>query len=1006
MATCPEVREALFLASPSFLAEVDKWLAGSRSRDATVLKQRLSAYCFRMASRVTPFGLFAGYSIGLIGDHTELRLPPLSQYRRRTRLAGRVVSHLAKRQQQELANCGLGRYRRQSSLWRCGTSWHYIMEADASESGQGRLESVESTDYLDAVLLATANASCTIPDIVSAVVAARPDVTSDEALEFVGELIDNGLLTDDSEPPLTGDDAGDVLLGFLGAAETPGHATATFRRCRSTLRRLDQKGVGQSTRTYRTIISDLGKAAIPIDGQPVFHVDLRKPAPLLRLQAKVIPEILRAAETLRRVGVAAPKSDLDDLRERFLVRFGEREVALLEALDDETGLPFGQAGGDASELARGLDMAAAPVKTYRWGHREQYLFSRVQGTIGGARIEMDLDDTDIRELTPEPQLPFPDAFEVTVVLVAESAMAIDRGDFRVMIRGWWGPSGARLLGRFCHDPEMREHVCRHLRAEERLDQDAIFADVVFLPSPRMRTLVSRPVLRQHEIPFLARSGASSTDQIPVSDLYLAVRNGSFDLRSRALGRRVIPRLTAAHNFGQSHLPSVYRLLCALQSQDVNYCGFWQWGGLETAAFLPRVTRGRAVLARATWRVGRCEVAELGPERAGRHAAVEAWRTRRQLPRLVMLIDDEAGTELLLDLDCRSSLDVLTRATRHRPEVRLTEMYPGPEALCVTGAEGRFVHELVLPLVRRERTRSRTGGPVTSGGSVTRNFPPGSEWIYLQLYCGPSVADRIIGEVGGAVLNEAVQAGEVDRWFFIRYRDPDSHLRVRVRPAPGRGAGLRRALALWAASLLERGVVWRVQESTYVREVERYGGPAGIELAEGIFRADSEAALRLVALCAEVGDGIDRSLVVLRSVDALLSDFDLTLQQKRGLMERARQQFDSGDGIRRPAGYDEVRRRCRQYRSAVRQALDIEPGDTLMAETSHVCEHRSSRLRPLAAGVRRLTADESAPLLRLVLLYVHMSINRQLRVSSRPHETLLYDLLYRVYNERYRRRPGT
>src|SRR5262249_21840790 len=127
-----------------------------------------------------------------------------------------------------------------------------------------------------------------------------------------------------------------------------------------------------------------------------------------------------------------------------------------------------------------------------------------------------------------------------------------------------GPSGARLLARFCHtDPALRDRVEALLRDEEALRPDAVFAEVVHVPEhERTGNILSRPVLRGYEIAFHGHSGAPRTRQLPLSDLLVSVAGGEVRLRSARLGRRVIPRLSSAHNFGvQGH--DVYRFLCEL-----------------------------------------------------------------------------------------------------------------------------------------------------------------------------------------------------------------------------------------------------------------------------------------------------------------------------------------------------------------------------------------------------------------------------------------------------------
>src|SRR5262249_22589613 len=154
----------------------------------------------------------------------------------------------------------------------------------------------------------------------------------------------------------------------------------------------------------------------------------------------------------------------------------------------------------------------------------------------------------------------------------------------------------------------------------------------------------------------------------------------------------------------------------------------------------------------------------------------------------------------------------------------------PEQLCASGPEGRFVHELVVPFVR---SSVATGGsPVAesvgrqasrpSPRAVERTFPPGSEWLYAKLYTGTATADRVLSEVVRPVVGAALQSGAADGWFFLRYGDPDWHLRLRFHGAPERlHAEVLPALQAAVAPLLDDGRLWRAQLDTYEREVERY-----------------------------------------------------------------------------------------------------------------------------------------------------------------------------------------
>src|SRR5262249_38295573 len=245
--------------------------------------------------------------------------------------------------------------------------------------------------------------------------------------------------------------------------------------------------------------------------------------------------------------------------------------------------------------------------------------------------------------------PLPDAFAAMATVLADSPDALDDGDFRVLVEMADGPSGARLLGRFCHgDERLRATVETHLRAEEALRADAVFAEIVHLPEGRVGNVLSRPVLRGHEIPFLGRSGAPAETQIALHDLMIRVEGRRVVLFSRRLGREVIPRLSTAHNFIWRSL-GAYRFLCSLQEQGRATRLTWNWGALDHAAFLPRVTHGRAILSRARWRVKKNDLPELpAPLPAAAFTGLRRWREARHIPRLAVLAD--LDNRLLVDFE--------------------------------------------------------------------------------------------------------------------------------------------------------------------------------------------------------------------------------------------------------------------------------------------------------------------------------------------------------------------
>ena len=82
----PEIREAIFVASPDLDDGFDRWQRDPESDKGLRAERALARYYQRMASRATPFGLFAGCSVGTIGAESRLTVAARQTYRRHTRL--------------------------------------------------------------------------------------------------------------------------------------------------------------------------------------------------------------------------------------------------------------------------------------------------------------------------------------------------------------------------------------------------------------------------------------------------------------------------------------------------------------------------------------------------------------------------------------------------------------------------------------------------------------------------------------------------------------------------------------------------------------------------------------------------------------------------------------------------------------------------------------------------------------------------------------------------------
>lgn len=1005
----PAVKEALFVASQDLSEAFATWKDAPGHPRNRRAGRSLVRYFARMVARPTPFGLFAGCSVGLLGPETRLTVGPAASYRRHVRLDVNYLIELSEALVRDPALQAKLVYRPNSSLYRSCGRLRYVESSITGGYISHRLVAVEESPSLMTVL-ERSRAGATPEEMATWLMS--DEITAEDAAAYVQDLVRAKVLVPDLAPVVTGPEPVHELLRQLG------HPAASDVRCRietamTKLSELNDAPLGVTAGRYDAVAEILRQLPVPLKSvSKALQVDMLKPALDATLGMPVIDEITSMLMLVH--GLRRTDDPFRAFRERFRERYEGQEVPLLEALDEESGI--GLAPADAADrrdspLLDGLRFSETSGRAEPWEPLDALLLAKLTEAVSSSRHVMQLKPEELNRARGEEPLPLPQAFCVFATVVASSREALARGEFEVLWNGTAGPSGARLLGRFCHvDPVLLNYVRGHLEEEEAAAPEALYAEVVHLPEGRVGNVILRPLLRRYEIPYLGRSGAPDHQQILAADLVVSVEGDRIVLRSKRLGREVIPRLTSAHNSGRGL--SVYRFLCALQNQGVSLGFSWNWGRLAASPFLPRVVLGRTILSRARWRVHGSEVQPfLSVPEAVWYRRVASWREARRIPRLVSLVDGDQ--KLLFDLENVLSTETLIAYVNRRSSFVLEEFYPGPDALCCSGPEGAFLHEVVVPFVRTApgaRLAVRTPRPQTPPSD--RHFPPGSEWLYTKLYAGRTTADRVLSNTVAPLVRKFRTERLIDGWFFVRYQDPHPHLRIRLHGTPSilTEKVLPRIKEV-CSPLLHDGTLNRLQLDTYQREVERYGGLPAMRLAERFFCLDSEAFLEILEAQRETDDPDAIWPLGLLGMDLLLRDFGFNLEARLRIAEDARGQLLQQLHVDHATFRRILGRRFRVKRTLLERLFAGERdrlaslGLSSLAEAALVLQRRSAVFRSeVAVPLRSLaSAGLATPFEHLVRSYLHMHVNRFSRSAPQEHELVFYDFLTCLYESQVARR---
>lgn len=246
---------------------------------------------------------------------------------------------------------------------------------------------------------------------------------------------------------------------------------------------------------------------------------------------------------------------------------------------------------------------------------------------------------------------------------------------------------------------------------------------------------------------------------------------------------------------------------------------------------------------------------------------------------------------------------------------------------------------------------------------------------------------------GPWVKMAMEGGFAARWWFIRYGDPDWHLRVRFYGDPAALTGQVLAdLYRRCGPFLEGKLLWKVQLDSYQPELERYGAgmALGMGSAEGLFHADSEAVLALLeGYPGDAGSAVRWRLGLL-GMDMLLDDLGFALWEKLQLMQGLRTShfslFNLANGWEAQLGL-----RFRKERSALESLLAPDAIPPL-AMGRAIFGARSKALGHLPG----LVMGSGVPKQMRATSYLHMFAHRLFRASHRAQEAVLYDFLFRLY----------
>ena len=259
------------------------------------------------------------------------------------------------------------------------------------------------------------------------------------------------------------------------------------------------------------------------------------------------------------------------------------------------------------------------------------------------------------------------------------------------------------------------------------------------------------------------------------------------------------------------------------------------------------------------------------------------------------------------------------------------------------------------------------------------------------------------------MRRAAKSASRQKWLFIRFRDPDFHLRVRIFARP---IDLRQriipSVENWVRPLLEEGILHGFRVEPYEREIERYGGLTGVSLLEEISAADSAANLKLMQIPEVLKNKVFRSMIGVISAHGLLVSLGLESQARQIADAFASSGAAESTDLIRKTRSSELAHAYREYRQPTISAV------VMLSRQSHkdwiiggltpqlekalaILRIRDSSIR-IAVKKRRGLSHLTVSDFDFAGSVIHMCLNRLIPDSSFATDLSIFEVLRKIYRE--------
>lgn len=661
-------------------------------KDRIRVKNSFIRYFIRRSTRCTPFGLFAGCSIVMLNDYTDLLLSSRKKYH--TRLDLSFLSYLSHTlvEVPEI-KCKLKFYPN-NSLYNVGDEFRYIEYYYMNNERIYQISSVKKTDYLVDIL-----ELCKEGKTVELILDYLVNIGFSESLvvAYIDDLIKSQILISELEPVIIGDDILNRILSILKKKGTENVFYHTLKKIQNVIVSMDCDE-NDRIEKYELIESLVNSLGIDYDRKHLIQVDTSNFVLNSKIGISIRKEIESTISFLSKIIYKKEDSNLIEFQRLFETRYGDKEMPLLVVLDPEIGIGYPTSDNiqDVSLLLKDFFLPEKKKLIERIElDRIQLIILKKISKETSFLEEIELLDHDFVDFE-EDWDNLPDSFSVFFEIIKDT-----NKQTLIRLKSVGHSSAANLLSRFASGNKGFENLVKKITTKEQeINPNVLLAEIVHLPDLRIGNVLSHPRFRHYEIVYLANSSIKSDKMILGSDIMISIKKGKIFLRSKSFDKEIRPCLTNAHNHSLSTIP-LYRFLTDMQHYDKRTTlSFDLTNLLDILSYIPRIRYRNTVLFLTSWLIMVEEIKTFMSISEGNILLpkIKRWRENKKIPQYSILADGD--NELFIDWDNFHNIQAFFSIIKSRNSFIIKEfLYDENNAVVKDELGNIYMNECIMSLLK-------------------------------------------------------------------------------------------------------------------------------------------------------------------------------------------------------------------------------------------------------------------------------------------------------------------